>query len=52
MTEKKSKESAFNVVVHDQVITVWVNSGSAAEVFDEIGNPAPCGHQRPADAGF
>ncbi|MFH9728762.1 hypothetical protein [Streptomyces sp. NPDC017260] len=49
--QKESEESPFNVVVHDQGITVWVNSGSDAEVFDKIGNPAPCGHQRPADAG-
>ncbi|MEV0415038.1 hypothetical protein AB0I68_30655 [Streptomyces sp. NPDC050448] len=52
MTETELEESPFNVVVHDQGITVWVNSGSDAEAFDKIGNPAPCGHQRPANAGF
>ncbi|MFE7777719.1 hypothetical protein ACFU5O_28235 [Streptomyces sp. NPDC057445] len=51
MTETEPEESPFNVVVHDQGITVWVNSGSDAEVCDENGDPAPCGHQRPADAG-
>lgn len=52
VTETRPEESPFNVVVHDQGITVWVNSGSDAEVFDKSGNPASCGHQRPADAGF
>lgn len=50
VTETGPEESPFNVVVHDQGITVWVNSGSDAEVFDKNGDPALCGHQRPADA--
>ncbi|MCA1272395.1 hypothetical protein ACIPQH_16835 [Streptomyces rubiginosohelvolus] len=52
MTQTAPEESPFNVVVHSQGITVWVNSANHSEVFDKNGNPAPCGHQRPADAGF
>ncbi|SPF07421.1 hypothetical protein SMA5143A_8278 [Streptomyces sp. MA5143a] len=52
VTETGPEESPFNVVVHAQGITVWVNSANSSEVFDKKGNPAPCGHQRPANAGF
>ncbi|MCI3225409.1 hypothetical protein [Streptomyces sp. NP-1717] len=45
------EESPFNVVVHSQGITVWVNSGADAEVFDSHGSPVSCGHQRPAENG-
>ncbi|MEU4803281.1 hypothetical protein [Actinosynnema sp. NPDC023587] len=45
------EESPFNVVVHDEGVTVWVNSGADAEVVDRTGAPVPCGHQRPAEAG-
>ncbi|MEV0681369.1 hypothetical protein AB0I60_33100 [Actinosynnema sp. NPDC050436] len=44
------EESPFNVVVHDEGVTVWVNSGADAEVVDRSGTPVPSGHQRPADA--
>ncbi|WP_394426144.1 hypothetical protein [Streptomyces sp. SGAir0957] len=47
VTETGQEHSPFNVVVHDQGITVWVNSGSDAEVFDRNGAPVRCGHQRP-----
>jgi hypothetical protein len=52
VTQTAPEESPFNVVVHSQGITVWVNSANDSEVFDKNGNPAPCGHQRPAGAGF
>ncbi len=52
VTEAPNEESPFNVVVHGQGITVWVNSGNDAEVFDKDGKLVPCGHQRPSDAGF
>ncbi|MEU9623613.1 MULTISPECIES: hypothetical protein [unclassified Streptomyces] len=54
VTGTEPEESQFNVVVHDQGITVWVNSASSPDepdVFDKCGNRAPCGHQRPGDAG-
>ncbi|MEU2165763.1 hypothetical protein [Streptomyces sp. NPDC019208] len=51
VTRTEPEESPFNVVVHDQGITVWVNSGSDADVFDKHGSPVPCGHQRPAEDG-
>lgn len=51
VTETEPEESPFNVVVHDQGITVWVNSGNDAEVFDKHGSPVACGHQRPAEDG-
>lgn len=50
VTEAGLEKSPFNVVVHDQAITVWVNAGHDAEVFDKTGHLAPCGHQRPAGA--
>jgi hypothetical protein len=49
VTEMEPEESPFNVVVHKQGITVWVNSSNDAEVFDENGISVPCGHQRPAE---
>ncbi|MFH8387275.1 hypothetical protein ACH4E7_41275 [Kitasatospora sp. NPDC018058] len=50
VTEGELEEAAFNVVIHDQGISVWVNTANAAEVFDKNGNEAPCGHQRPIEA--
>jgi hypothetical protein len=35
------------VVVHGQGISVWVNAGLDAEVFDAQGGLVPCAHQRP-----
>ncbi|MET7872635.1 hypothetical protein [Streptomyces cyaneofuscatus] len=52
VTQTEFEDSPFNVVVHSQGITVWVNSGSDSEVFDKNGDLAPCGHQRPDNAGF
>jgi hypothetical protein len=43
-----SEDSGFNVVVHDQGITVWVESARSALVLTKNGNEAPCGYQRPA----
>ena len=48
VTQDTAVEAPFNLVVHDQGISVFVNSGFDAEVIDRDGNPAPCGHQRPA----
>ncbi|MDX3694639.1 hypothetical protein PV726_30760 [Streptomyces europaeiscabiei] len=52
VTESDPEESPFNVVVHAQGITVWVNSANDAEVVDKNGGLVPCGHQRPADLGW
>lgn len=52
VTETEPEQSPFNVVVHGQGITVWVNSGGDAEVFDRNGDPVRCGHQRPAEGGL
>ncbi|MET9482000.1 hypothetical protein [Streptomyces sp. NPDC006638] len=52
VTESEPEESPFNVVVHRQGITVWVNSASSSEVVDQDGVIVPCGHQRPADPGW
>ncbi|WP_344469140.1 hypothetical protein [Kitasatospora kazusensis] len=52
VTEKEPEESPFNVVVHAQGITVWVNSANASKVVDRNGDSVPCGHQRPADTGL
>jgi hypothetical protein len=43
-------DEAFEAVVHDQGISVWVNAANHAEVFDADGNEACCGHQRPVEA--
>ncbi|MEV0689174.1 hypothetical protein [Streptomyces sp. NPDC050388] len=50
VTETEPEESTFDVVVHGQVIRVWVDPGSGAEVFSRLGDPAPGGRQRSADA--
>jgi hypothetical protein len=42
-----SGDAPFNVVVHGRGISVWVNAGLDAEVFDAQGGLVPCGHQRP-----
>ncbi|MDX2389324.1 MULTISPECIES: hypothetical protein [unclassified Streptomyces] len=52
VTYLEPEEAPFNVVVHAQGITVWVNSSNDAEVVDKNGNLVPCGHQRPADLGW
>ena len=46
-TEAEPEDAPFNVVVHGQGISVWVNAGFDAEVFDAQGRPVLCGHQRP-----
>lgn len=51
VTEKAPEEAPFNVVMHDQGVTVWVNSANHAEVVDKDDRPVPCGHQRPAETG-
>ncbi|MFE3601061.1 hypothetical protein [Streptomyces sp. NPDC059142] len=51
VTGSAPEQSPFNVVVHGQGVTVWVNSAGDAEVFDKDGGPVPCGHQRPAEGG-
>ncbi|MFD3982469.1 hypothetical protein ACFWR6_28140 [Streptomyces griseus] len=47
VTEADAEEASFDVVVHDQGISVWVNAGFSAEVIDQEGRAAVCGHQRP-----
>ncbi|UXY32117.1 hypothetical protein [Streptomyces sp. HUAS TT20] len=51
VTETEPEQSAFNVVVHDQGVTVRVNSGGDAEVFHKNREPVPRGHQQPAEGG-
>jgi len=46
-TRADPENSPFNVVVHGQAISVWVNAGLDAEVFDAQGGLVPCAHQRP-----
>lgn len=46
-TQAEPEDAPFNVVVHGQGVSVWVNAGFDAEVFDADGAPVPCGHQRP-----
>ncbi|WP_329297252.1 hypothetical protein OG410_00760 [Streptomyces sp. NBC_00659] len=52
VTDLEPEDSPFNVVVHAQGITVWVNSANDATVVDKNGSLVPCGHQRPADLGW
>ncbi|OKK14191.1 hypothetical protein AMK33_02120 [Streptomyces sp. CB02400] len=52
LRSSRPEQSPFNVVVHDQGITVWVNSGHDTEVFDEDGGPVPRGHQWSAEGGL
>lgn len=49
VTEAEPEGMPFNVVVHDQGVTVWVNAGFDAEVMDQDGASVACGHQRPKD---
>jgi hypothetical protein len=49
-TQADPENAPFNVVVNGQGISVWVNAGLDAEVFDAQGGPAPSGHQRPDGA--
>ncbi|WP_327170192.1 hypothetical protein OG471_01065 [Streptomyces sp. NBC_01336] len=44
-----SDEAPFEVVFHDQGISVHVNIGYVATVYDQSGNEAGCGHQRPLE---
>jgi hypothetical protein len=45
-TRADPENAPFNVVVHGQGISVWVNAG-LDEVFDAQGGLVPCAHQRP-----
>ncbi|MFK3979129.1 hypothetical protein ACI2K4_01995 [Micromonospora sp. NPDC050397] len=47
VADTAAEQTPFNVVMHDQGVTVWVNSASAAEVLDKDDKPVPFGHQRP-----
>jgi len=42
-------DEPFEMIIHDQGISVWVNAANDAEVFDADGNEAPCAHQRPIE---
>lgn len=42
-------DEPFEVVTHDQGISVWVNAANAAEVVDSDGHEVFCGHQRPIE---
>ncbi len=48
-TRADPENAPFNVVVHGQGISVWVNAGLDAEVFDAQSGLVPCAHQRPDD---
>ncbi|WP_369260863.1 hypothetical protein [Streptomyces sp. R35] len=39
----------FDVAFHDQGISVWVNVGYEAVVYDQSGAELDCGHQRPLE---
>jgi hypothetical protein len=52
VTEERPAESPFDLVMHDDGISVVVNTAFDATVLDKSGREAPCGHQRPADAGL
>jgi hypothetical protein len=41
-TRADPENAPFNVVVHGQGISVWVNAGLDAEVFDAQGGLVPC----------
>ena len=41
-TRADPENAPFNVVVHGQGISVWVNVGLNAEVFDAQGGLVPC----------
>jgi hypothetical protein len=43
-------DDPFEVNVHDQGISVWVNAANSADVMDADGNEVPCGHQCPLEA--
>ncbi len=42
-------DEAFEAVIHDQGISVWVTTANSAEVIDADGNEVECGHQRPIE---
>jgi hypothetical protein len=42
-------EAPFEVVLHDQGISVFVNVGFTADVHDQSGDQVECGHQRPIE---
>ncbi|MFF2197009.1 hypothetical protein [Streptomyces sp. NPDC058157] len=44
-----SDESPFDVVFHDQGVSVGVNIGYEPAVYDQAGSALECGHQRPAE---
>ncbi|MGW0602271.1 hypothetical protein ACWD11_34940 [Streptomyces sp. NPDC002776] len=44
-----SDEAPFDVVFHDQGVSVWVNIGFEAVVRDQSGTEVDCGHQRPLE---
>jgi hypothetical protein len=46
-TRADPENAPFNMVVHGQGISVWVNAGLDAEAFDAQGGLVPSGHQRP-----
>jgi hypothetical protein len=42
-------EAPFEVGCHDQGVSVYVNTGHEAAVYDHSGNEVDCGHQRPLE---
>ncbi|MER5228300.1 hypothetical protein [Streptomyces flaveus] len=44
-----SDEEPFDVVFHDQGVSVCVNIGYEAIVYDQSGSEVDCGHQRPLE---
>ncbi|MFI5642642.1 hypothetical protein ACIA8H_35285 [Streptomyces goshikiensis] len=44
-----SDEAPFDVLFHDQGVSVWVNIGYEAVVRDQSGSEVDCGHERPLE---
>ncbi|MFI5770994.1 hypothetical protein ACIA74_21015 [Streptomyces sp. NPDC051658] len=44
-----SDDAPFDVVIHNQGVSVWVNTGYEAIAYDQSGSEVDCGHQRPLE---
>ncbi|MFD5325427.1 hypothetical protein [Streptomyces sp. NPDC127092] len=47
-TPEGEDDKPFEVVLHDQGVSVWVSFAYEATVRDQSGARIECGHQRPA----
>jgi hypothetical protein len=45
----EAADEPFEISVHDQGISVWVNAANSADVIDADGDEVVCGHQRPVE---